>query len=73
MGMSLFAAILDHQLWYAAPLVVTVSLVYAATREEQMGPILGHAIRAATWIVGFMAIVLGVLHLVSWMTWCGTT
>ncbi len=67
MGMSLFAAILGHQIWYAAPLVVTVSLVYAATRQEQMGPILGHAVRAATWIVGFMAIVLAVLHCVSWL------
>jgi hypothetical protein len=31
------------RLWYAVPLVTSVSLVCAATRHEQMGPILVHA------------------------------
>ena len=34
-----------NQLWYALPLVVVVSLVYAATRHEEMGPILSHVVR----------------------------
>jgi hypothetical protein len=53
-------------LWYALPLIVSVSLVYAATRHEEMKPILIHALRAAIWIVGFMAIIFGVLYLIGW-------
>lgn len=53
------------RLWFSLPLIVTVSLVYAATRHEQMGPILHHAFRTATWIVGFMLLVFAVLWLVS--------
>jgi hypothetical protein len=55
-----------HTMWYALPLVVAVSLVYAATRHEEMGPILGHAPRVGLWIVGFMAAIFLVLLLVSW-------
>ena len=57
-----------NQLWYAAPLIVSVSLVYAATRHEMMEHILGHALRFGLWIVGFMGLVLGVLAVISW--WC---
>ena len=49
------------QLWYALPLLVTVSLVYAATRHEEMKPILEHAIRFGMWVVVFMLVVLGVV------------
>ena len=52
-------------LWYAVPLVVSVSLVCAATRHEQMGPILHHAFRFAIWIVVFMAIVMGLLSFMA--------
>jgi hypothetical protein len=55
------------RLWYAVPLITSVSLVYAATRHEQMGPILIHALRFAIWIVVFMAIVLAVIQFLSWM------
>ncbi len=55
-----------NRLLYAIPLVVAVSLVYGATRHELMRPILQHALRAATWIVGFMAIIFFVLLLISW-------
>ncbi len=55
-----------NDLWYALPLIIAVSLVYAATRHERMGPILAHAGRLALWIVGFMAIIFGILVLVSW-------
>jgi hypothetical protein len=54
-------------LWYAVPLVVSVSLVCAATRHEQIGPILNHAVRFAVWIVVFMAVVMGVLTLLEAM------
>lgn len=52
--------------WYALPLIVTVSLVYAATRHEDMQPILQHAVRVAGWIVGFMVVVFVVLQVLSW-------
>jgi hypothetical protein len=54
------------RLWYAVPLVVSVSLVYAATRHEDMGPILDHAWRFALWIFVFMAGIFAVLQLMTW-------
>jgi len=53
------------QMWYAVPLVVSISLVYAATRHEEAGPILQHALRLGIWIVAFMAVVFGILYLLS--------
>lgn len=55
------------RLWYAVPLITSVSLVYAATRHEEMGQILIHAARFALWILVFMAIVVVVLQLMTWM------
>jgi hypothetical protein len=52
-------------LWYALPLIVSVSFVCAATRHEQVGPILNHAVRFGLWIVVFMAVVMGVLTLLE--------
>jgi hypothetical protein len=43
-----------NQLWYALPLVVTISLVYSATRHEEMSSILWHALRLGTWIGVFL-------------------
>ena len=54
-----------NRLWYTLPLIVSVSLVYAATRHEEMGPILRHAGRTMAWIVGFMAVVFVILYLIS--------
>ena len=65
--LCLLAAVGAARLWYAVPLVTSVSLVYAATRHEAMGPILIHAVRFALWIVVFMAIVLAVIQLMSWL------
>jgi uncharacterized membrane protein len=66
MNPLVLAAFATNQLWYALPLIVVVSLVYAATRHEEIGPILSHALRIGVWIVGFMATVFVVLLLVSW-------
>jgi hypothetical protein len=63
----LIAAVGATRLWYAVPLITTVSLVCAATRHEAMGPILIHAARFAVWVIVFMAIVLGVIQLLSWL------
>jgi hypothetical protein len=54
------------QLWYLLPLVVVISLVYGATRQEEMLPILWQAVRAAGWMLGFMAVVFVVIWVVSW-------
>jgi hypothetical protein len=54
-------------LWYALPLIVAVSLAYAATRHERMGPIFVHAWRAGLWIVAFMAIIFAVLKVLTWL------
>ncbi len=45
------------QIWFALPLIVAISLVYAGTRHEDMGAILRHALRLGVWIVGFMVVV----------------
>jgi len=67
MNGMLLAALTINTLWYALPLVVAVSLVYAATRHEQIEPILGHATRVAAWIATFMGIVFVVILAVSWL------
>jgi hypothetical protein len=54
-------------LWYAVPAIIAVSLVYAATRHEQMRPILFHAGRVAIWITGFMVAIFAVIQFVSWL------
>jgi hypothetical protein len=65
----LFAASLPtNQLWYLFPLVVSISLVYGATRHELMGPILANALHTAGWILGFMAVIFVLLVGVSWLT-----
>lgn len=65
---SLLLAAFEHiDFWYSLPLVVAVSLVYAATRHEQMTPILSHAVRIGLWIVGFMAVIFAVLFCVDWL------
>ncbi len=58
--------ILNNEWWYALPLVIVVSLVYAATRHEAMKPILRHAMRFGTWIVGFMVVVFVGLLVLMW-------
>ncbi|MCA9268094.1 MAG: hypothetical protein KDA41_06465 [Planctomycetales bacterium] len=64
--MILTASILGMNVWYALPLVVSVSLVYAATRHEEMSAVLKHAAHTAIWILGFMAIIFAVLYSFAW-------
>lgn len=52
-------------LWYALPLVVSVSLVCAATRHELMRPILQHAVRFGAWVIAFMAVFMGLLAILG--------
>jgi hypothetical protein len=64
--LCVIAAMGPLRIWYAVPIITSVSLVYAATRHEQLGPILVHAVRFAVWILVFMAIVFAVLQALSW-------
>lgn len=57
----------QSDIWYALPLIVAISLAYAATRHEYMRPIFGHALRAGLWIVTFMAIIFALLKVLTWM------
>jgi len=59
-------AFLNPHLWYALPLVVSISLVYGATRHERLQPILQHAFRTGAWIIGFMLLIFAVLFFLSW-------
>jgi hypothetical protein len=47
------------------PLIVTISLVYAATRQEHMDAILWSAARFGGWISACMAVAFGVLYMIS--------
>jgi hypothetical protein len=66
MEMLPLANLWTNDFWYALPLVIAVSLVYGATRHETMQPILHHAIRFGTWIIGFMAVIFVLLLLGTW-------
>ena len=55
-------------LLYAIPLIAAISLVYGATRHELPQPILVNAYQTAKWILGFLAVIVGVLIVISWMT-----
>ena len=57
-----------NRMWYSVPLIVVISLVYAATRHEAMKPILDHALRFGLWVVAFMFVVFAVLTLLSYWT-----
>jgi len=62
----LAVAAIHNRLWFAIPLIVSVSLVYGATRHELMGPVLNNAFRAGVWIVSFMSIIFAILFVISW-------
>ena len=52
----------EVRLWYAAPLIVAVSLVYAATRHEEPTPILIHAARGALWMCLLLGVIAGIMQ-----------
>ena len=65
--MLLFAETSVNQLWFMAPLIVAISLVYGATRHEYMIPILQNSLRAAWWIISFMGMIAIILLVMTWM------
>lgn len=54
-----------NELWYSLPLIVVVSVVYAATRYERADDILVGSVRSIVWVCGFMGIIFAVLWVVS--------
>lgn len=56
------------RLWYSLPLIITISLVYGATRDERMPQILEHSVRFALQTIGFLALVIAVVAVfLSWL------
>jgi hypothetical protein len=65
-SLATFAGAIDHnRLWYAVPLIISFSLVYGATKHEEMSEVLVQAYRAAVWIVGFMFTVFAVVWIID--------
>lgn len=60
-------AISPTYLLYYVPLLVAISLVYAATRHEDMRLILHHALYTAYWITAFMGIIFFILWVMGRM------
>lgn len=52
-------------LWHAVPLVVSISLVWSATRHELMPAILRHAVRFAVWVLAFMGLFMVLLSVMQ--------
>jgi hypothetical protein len=56
-------SIWSAHIWYAVPLGVAISLVYGATRHEDIPEILQQIWRAAVWVGLFMAGIAAVVWL----------
>lgn len=56
-------SIWNAHIWYAVPLAVVISLVYGATRHEEVAEILQHTWKAAVWVFLFMAGIAAVVWL----------
>lgn len=54
-------------LLYYIPLIISISLVFGATRHENTQMILKHSLYTARWITSFMAIIFVILMIVNWM------
>lgn len=52
---------------YYIPLIITIALVFGATRHEDTSLILRHAWQTGRWITGFMAIIFAVLFVLDWL------
>ncbi|GAA4452970.1 MULTISPECIES: hypothetical protein [Novipirellula] len=54
-------------LLYFVPLLISISLVFGATRHEDNSLIIKHALGTGRWICGFMAFIFVVLCILNWM------
>jgi len=62
--MNLFALLNFNQFWLAIPLILAFSFVYAATRHEEMLPIIKHAAQVCGWTVFFIIVIFGILYFI---------
>jgi hypothetical protein len=53
------------RLWYAAPLIIAISLVYGATRHEQTPKVLMQSLKSFLWIMAFVVVIMAVVVLVG--------
>lgn len=67
-GFSPVLGLVTPQLWYAVPLVISVSLVWGATRHERLREIVAHSIRSLFWVLTFVSIVFGLIYLSGYVT-----
>lgn len=51
--------------WFVLPLVVAISLVWAATRHESWGRILAHATRLCLMILGLLTVTTVLLMVIN--------
>jgi hypothetical protein len=54
-----------HIYWFILPLVVAISLVYAASRHEAWPRIWMHALRLCIWIIGILIATTAILLLIN--------
>ena len=52
---------MDARIWWSVPLIVSISLVYGATRHEYIGQIMVQSYKSAIWVVGFKVLVFAVI------------
>lgn len=55
-------------LLYFLPLLVAISCVFGATRHEDTGLMIGHALATARWIASFMVVIFAILWIIDWTT-----
>ena len=51
--------------WFILPLVVAISLVYAASRHESWSRIFQHALRLSLWITGILVATTALLLMIN--------
>lgn len=54
-------------LLYYIPLIITIALVFGATRHEDTNLIIQHSWHTARWITTFMGMIFLVLCLLGWL------
>jgi len=65
----LLADVWTAKIWYSIPLVVAISLVYAASKHELTAPLLRTAWQTAVWMLSFMGFVLLMMWMITWDFW----
>jgi cytochrome c oxidase assembly factor CtaG len=63
-----FLALVTPQLWYAVPLIVSISLVWGATRHERLREIIIHSVRSLLWVLTFMGLVFALIYFSGYFT-----